>query len=159
MKDAYEFARELKERALLFVEVPVEPRNLVVLTPGVVVACLRARRLVPGDEPRDALRQQQRREEVSHLPPADGVDGGVFGGAFDAVVETDVVVVAVAVAFAVRLVVLLVVADEVSQGEAVVRGDEVDAGVRASAPALVDVAAARQADGDDVHLRRVAAPE
>src|SRR2546423_11187458 len=137
MKDAYEFARELKERALLFVEVPVEPRNLVVLTPGVVVAALRARRLVTGDEHRDALRQQQRREEVSHLPPADGVDGGVLGGAFDALVVTDVVVVAVAVAFAGRLVVLLVVADQVSKGGAVLRGDQADARVRASGPALV----------------------
>src|SRR5947209_8975662 len=97
MKDAYEFARELKERALILVELPVEPRNLVVLTPSVVVADLRPRRLVPGDEHRDTLRQQKRREEVSHLPPADGVDGGVVGGALDAVVVTNIVVVAVAV--------------------------------------------------------------
>src|SRR2546423_3508713 len=159
MKDAYEFARELKERALLFVEIPVEPRNLVVLTPGVVVAALCSRRLVAGDEHRDALRQQQRREEVSHLPPADGVNRRVVRWAFDAVVVTDVVVVAVAVAFAVRLVVLLVIADEVSKGEAVVRGDEVDARVRASAPALVEVAAAGQTKGEVVQLSAVAAPE
>src|SRR5437588_547340 len=159
VEDLYEVARELQKVAPLLVQVPVEPRNLVVLTPGVVVAALRSRRLVPGDEHRDALRQQERREEVSHLPPADGVNRRVFGRAFDAVVETEVVVVPVAVAFAVRLVVLLVVADEVSKGEAVVRGDEVDAGVRASASALVEVAAARQTKGEVVQLPSVAAPE
>jgi hypothetical protein len=43
-----------------------------------------------------------------------------------------VVVLAVAVVLEVRLVVLLVVADEIVEREAVVAGDEVDAGVRAA---------------------------
>src|ERR1043165_5666 len=92
-------------------------------------------------------------------PPAQGVDLGVFARAFDATVPADVVVVAVAVALLVGLVVLLVIADEVAQGEAVVRGHEVDAGVRAAAAPLVQVAAARQAEGEVVELPRVAAPE
>ena len=53
-------------------------------------------------------------------------------GPFDAVVAAVVVVVAVAVALAVGLVVLPVVAHQVVEREAVVRGDEVDAVVRAA---------------------------
>jgi hypothetical protein len=45
--------------------VPVEPRELVVLAPGVVVAALRAPDLVAAEQHRDALREQQRREEVA----------------------------------------------------------------------------------------------
>src|SRR3712207_6925048 len=45
-------------------------RSFVVLTPSVVVAALRAARLVARDEHRHALREQERREEVSLLPRA-----------------------------------------------------------------------------------------
>jgi hypothetical protein len=53
------------------------------------------------------------------------------------------VILAVGVQLAVRVVVLLVVADEVEEGETVVGGDEVDAGVRTPSALLVQVAAAR----------------
>ena len=59
-----------------------------------------------------------------------------------------VVVVAVAVVFAVGLVVLVVVADEIVQREAVVRGDEVDAGVGLAAVVLVQIAAAGEPVGE-----------
>jgi len=41
--------------------------------------------------------------------------------------------------------VLLVVADEVAEGEAVMRGDEIDAGVGAASVVLVEVAGAGEA--------------
>ena len=66
---------------------------------------------------------------------------------------------AVAVVLAVGLVVLLVVGDEVVQREAVVRGDEVDAGVGPAAVVLVEVAAAGQAVGELADLAVVALPE
>ena len=56
---------------------------------------------------------------------------GVVGRALDAVVPRAVVALAVVVVLAVGLVVLLVVGHEVAQREAVVGGDEVDAGERA----------------------------
>ena len=59
-----------------------------------------------------------------------------------------IIVVAVAVFFAVRLVMLLVVADEIVEGEAVVRGDEIDARVGTAAAVLVEIGASRQAIGE-----------
>ena len=50
---------------------PVEPGELVVLAVGVVVAVLRAADLVAGDEHRHALREEQDRGEVLHLPLAE----------------------------------------------------------------------------------------
>ena len=69
-----------------------------------------------------------------------------------------VVVGAVLVALAVGLVVLGVVADEVGQGEAVVGGDEVDAGPGAPAGGLVEVRAAGQAVGQLADGRALLAP-
>ena len=67
---------------------------------------------------------------------------GLSVGPLDAAVPRAIVALAVAVVLAVRLVVLLVVRHEIVQREAVVRGDEVDAGVGPPGRALVEVGAA-----------------
>jgi len=54
------------------------------------------------------------------------------------------VILAVGVVLAVCLVVLLVVADEIGEREPIVRGDEIDAGVRPASTLLVEIAAAGQ---------------
>ena len=77
-----------------------------------------------------------------------GDDLGVVGRALDAVVPRLIVVRAVPVVLAVGLVVLLVVADQIVQGEAVMGGDEVDAGVGPAAVALIEIARSRQAVGE-----------
>ncbi len=79
-------------------------------------------------------------------------------GAFDAAVPRPVVALAVVVVLAVGLVVLLVVGDEIAQREAVVRGDEVDAGVRPPAVVLVEVGAAGEAVGELAERPLLAAP-
>ena len=66
---------------------------------------------------------------------------------------------AVVAALAVRVVVLVVVGDQVGQGEAVVRGDEVDRRERAAAVVLVQVGAAGQARGELTEAAGLAAPE
>jgi len=65
---------------------PVEPRDLVVLTPGIVVAVLRSPPLVATEHHRDTLREQQRREEVPLLPRAQRENRTVLRRAFDAAV-------------------------------------------------------------------------
>ena len=67
-------------------------------------------------------------------------------------------VLAVVVVLAVGLVVLLVVGNEVSQGEAVVRGHEVDRGVRRPAVALVQVARTGEAGRELAERARLPAP-
>src|SRR5512132_57194 len=62
---------------------PVKPRDLVVLTVGVVVAGLRSTDLVAAEQHWDALGEQQRREKVSPLPCADFENFGVVGRSFD----------------------------------------------------------------------------
>src|SRR5581483_3260573 len=126
---------------------PVEPGDLTVLAPGVVVALLRAAELVAAEQHRNALRQEQRREEVALLPCTQRVDRGIVRLAFGAVVPGAVVVGAVLVPLLVRLVVLVVVRDEVAQREPVVRSDEVDRRKRLAAVRLVEVARSREARG------------
>jgi hypothetical protein len=72
------------------------------------------------------VREQQRGEEIAHLPVAQGVDFRVVGRAFDAVVPRQVVVAAVLIVFVVGFVVLVVVRHQIVEGEAVVGGDEID---------------------------------
>ena len=70
-----------------------------------------------------------------------------------------IVVVAVVVVLAVGFVVFLVVADEIVQGEAIVRGDEIDARIRAAAAVLIQIGAAREPIGDLADAAFVAFPK
>ena len=139
-------ARELEQAAIDVL--PVEPGDLVVLAVGVVVALLGPADLVAAEQHRHALREEQRGQEVALLARAQRVDRRIVGRAFDAAVPRSVVVLAVLVVLAVGLVVLLVVGDQVAQREAVVRGDEVHARVRAPAVVLVEIGAAGQSTGE-----------
>src|SRR5688572_24060883 len=137
---------DVGDHALLAVAVvPVDPGDLVILAVGVVVALLRAAELVACEQHRRALREQQRAEHVLHLALAQAADRLYLGRPLDAVVPRAVVRVAVLVLLAIRLVVLLVVADEVVEREAVVRGDEVDAGPGLAAAVAEDVGRGAQA--------------
>ena len=138
---------------------PVEPRDLVVLAVRVVVPLLRAPDLIPTEQHRHTLRQQQRGQQVAALAGPQGEDRRVVGRPLDAAVPRAVVGLAVAVVLAVRVVVLLVVRDEVGQREAVVGGDEVDRRGRSSGVGLVEVGAPREAGAELRQRRRLAAPE
>src|SRR5207237_2743379 len=93
------------------------------------------------------------------LAPAQLEHAAIVGVPLDAHVRAEVVVLTIGVAFAVLLVVLLFVADEVGEREAVVRGDEVDAGVGAPAALLVEVAAAGETRRQLGDRTAIAAPE
>ena len=127
---------------------PVQPADGVVLVVGVVVALLGAAHLVTGRQHGCALGQQQRGQHHALETVAGTVDVRIVGGAFHAGVPAVVVVVAVAVVLAVGLVVLLVVGDQVVQREAVVRGDEVDAGLRGAAVVVELLAGAGDLAGE-----------
>ena len=106
---------------------PVDPRRLVVLVVGVVVATLRPGELVAGDEHRRAVAQQQ--QSTSRCAAGGGGGGNLVGdvrSSLPATVPRAVVVGAVGVVPAVGLVVLAVVRDEVVHREPVVRGEEVE---------------------------------
>src|SRR5690606_22446456 len=120
LPDARDALHERQEVALLRAQLPAQPGNLVVLAVGVVVAALGVPDLVAAPQHRNALREQERRDEVPLLLRAQGADARVVGGSLDAAVPAQVVVLAVAVSFAVRFVVLVVVADEILERKAVV---------------------------------------
>src|SRR4051794_40115615 len=67
---------------------------------------------------------------------------------FDTPIAAEIVAAAVPVLLQIRFVVLLVVADKILQGEAIVAGNEVHAGLRPAIPGLVRVAAPRQPRGE-----------
>src|SRR5437867_412994 len=127
-----QLSREIQKLLVLFVVPPIEPADLVVLTISVVVAVLRSSPLVATQKHRHALRKKKCGQEIPTLPFAQSVDLRVVGWPFDAAVPGKIIIVAVVVAVAVRRIVLLVAADEVVQGETIVRGHEIYAGVRAS---------------------------
>ena len=63
----------------------------------------------------------------------------IIGRALRSAIPTVVLVVAVPIAFSVRFVVLIVVRDEIIEGEAVMRGNEVDAAHRVPVELREDV--------------------
>ena len=105
---------------------PVHPGQLVILAVDVVVALLGAAHLVSVRQHGDALRQQERGQQVALLPGAQREHLRIVRLALDPAVPGPVTAVAVLVPFPVRVVVLVVVRDEVAQRESVVGGDQVD---------------------------------
>ena len=157
---SYTALREARQRAVVVaLAAPVEPRDLgVVLTVRIVVAGLRIAELVPREQHRGALREHQRRQEISFLPFAQGPDLRVVRCAFGARIPRVVVGAPVAIVFVVRFVVLVVVRNEVVQRESVVRGDEVDARPRFSPAPVEEVRGCREALRDAGGLAFVAFP-
>ena len=90
-------------------QVPVQPTDLVVLTPSIVVAELRPQEFVASQKHRHALRNQQSRDQVASLATAQRENVRVVGGAFRAVIPTKVLIHAVSIALAVGFIVLPVV--------------------------------------------------
>ena len=83
--------------------------------------------LVPHQQHRRALGEQQCGQEIELLAAAQGDDRGVVGRTLDAVIGAEIVVVAIAVVLAIGFVVAPGIADQVGESEAVVAGDKVDA--------------------------------
>ena len=106
-------AAKFQKRLLLFVQIPVEPTEFVVLTVSVVVSVLSVAKFVATANHGHALRTQQRGDEVAFLFLTQLVNVGVVRLAFFATVPADVVIVAVTVVFTVGHVVLVVVAHQV----------------------------------------------
>mmetsp|Transcript_167203 Transcript_167203/g.537080 ORF Transcript_167203/g.537080 Transcript_167203/m.537080 type:complete len:232 (-) Transcript_167203:1255-1950(-) len=129
---------------LCLASVPREP-VLDILAPRVVVAALRPAVLVAADQHRRAGGQEEGRHEVAHLPLAEREHLGVDALALFTAIPGDVVVIAALLGI-VR-VHLLVEGDQVTQCEAVVRGDKVDGVAWAAAPFLVEIRAAADAAG------------
>src|SRR5580765_3180772 len=139
--ELYQFSRELKKLILLFVTLPVEPTDLVVLTIGVVVAGLCPSPLIAAAEHRHALGKKQCREKIATLPVAQIVNVPIIGRTFHAAIPRLIIAVAVAVFVVVQLVVLFVVADQIGQRESIMGCNEVDARVRPSAVMFIEIGA------------------
>src|SRR5439155_25155433 len=125
---------------LLFVKLPVQPGGLVVLTVGVVVAVLGVAQLVAAADHRHALGEEQGGDQIPLLAFAEGAASRIVARPLGAAVPAQVIVAAVFVVLAIGFVVFLVVTDQVLQREAIVAGNEVDAGVGQTAALLVQVA-------------------
>ena len=59
---------EAMKAGVALLQRPIDPTDLVVVAPRVVVSLLRAQELVAGQEHRHALREHQRRHHVLRLP-------------------------------------------------------------------------------------------
>src|SRR5690606_36473525 len=90
---------------------------------------------------------------------ADGDDVLVVGLAFRTVIAGVVVLVSVVVVFAICFVMALLVGDEIAQGVAVMRGNEVDAGGGTTRGMCVEVRAAGKAGSHFANGLRFPAPE
>ena len=133
-----ELLREIEQLLLLVVMLPLEPARS--RCPGNRRCCCRSAS-APIRRPRSSIGTPWERKSVVRKfrrcrARSLLISGSSVGPSAPQFHEL-IVVVAVAVVFAVGFVVLVVVADEIVQGEAVVRGDEIDAGVRASAAVLI----------------------
>ena len=141
----------VQQVALPVPQVPVEPRQGVVLAVGVVVALLAAADLVAGVDHRHTGRGQQGPEQVAHRPAPDHLRGVVVDATLDPVVPGHIVLGPVPVALTVGPVVLAVVGRQVLRGEAVVGGDEVHRGDRPAVAGAEEVLRPGQSRREVMH--------
>jgi hypothetical protein len=135
--DIEQHTDEVQKLSLLVRDIPVQPRDIIVLTIRVVVASLRMADFIAGQDHRDTRGLEQGGHEVSLLSRSQCIDRKVFGRSLDATIPAVFVVDAVLIIFAIGVVVFVIVADKIMQRKSVVAGDEVDAGVRLPSIALV----------------------
>src|SRR5215207_50475 len=103
-------------------ERPVRPAEIIVLAVGIVVATLSTADFIAAEKHRRALGQEKGGQKVPLLPGADGEDLRVGRRTLMAVIAGDVVVGTVSIVLPIHPIVFVVVGDEVTQGEAVMRG-------------------------------------
>src|SRR5439155_20532196 len=128
-------------------QVPVEPANLIILAPGIVVALLGAQEFIAGEQHGHALRQEQGRDEILGPAAAQAEDLRIVRGSFHAAIPAEVFGHAVAIVLAVGLIVLLVIGDQVPERKAVVAGHKIDRVIGPASGSLVQVGAAAQTGG------------
>src|SRR5262249_12369039 len=108
-------------------EAPIDPTDLIVLTVGVVGAVWRTYELTSGKNQGGPSGEQENGRKVAHLPLTQPVDLRSLGRSLTAAVPALVIIITVGVTLAVGLVVFAVIGDEISEREAIVAGDEVQA--------------------------------
>ena len=133
---------------ILFGQTPIEPADLVILAPGVVVATLTAQHLVTCLQHRHPLAQHQNCHEVLRLSLTQCKDLRFRGLPFHPAVPAQVVGVTVAIILTVVFIVLLVVTHQIPEGKTVMTGNEVDAVEGMPIESLIIVAAAGKACGN-----------
>src|SRR5262249_31072271 len=105
---------------------PIDPTDLVVLAPGIIVAALRSQEFVAGQEHRHALRKQQSGYQIFRLAQAQSIDRRIARRSFDTAVPTVVEFGTVDLTLSVHAVVLSIIADQIVERETVVTRNEID---------------------------------
>ncbi len=123
---------------------PVEPAQRIVLAVRVVVAALGMTEFVAREQHRCTLGQKQRRQQSSLQMSTQPQHFWSISRTFYTAVPTAVMVVSVAIVFTIFLVMLMVVTDQIAQREAIVRGNEVDAGGRQTCAVMKHIARTRK---------------
>jgi hypothetical protein len=96
---------------------------------GVVVSQLRMADGITRIQHRYALGQQQHGQQIPLLLGAQSLDVGIIRRTLGSAIPAEIIVVAIPILFAVGFIVFFVVSDQILQGEAVMRGDKIDAGI------------------------------
>ncbi len=120
-------------------QAPIEPRNFIILTVGIVVATLSPTNLISHNNHGYTLAHEERSHHVLDLSLANLLNRFLSCGTFNSVVVTHIVVVAITIPLAIGLIVLVFVADQVIEGKTIVRRDKIDTTERFSASMLVKI--------------------
>src|SRR5882724_11978112 len=93
--------RELQKLLAARVQIPVIPRQLTILTIGIVVAVLGAAEFIAAADHGRTLCEYQRAPEIALLPFAQLDDLGILGGSLGAAIPRGIVIRTVAIVLAV----------------------------------------------------------
>ena len=142
LDDMLEVAEDI---SILLQVVPVEPRNLIVLTIGVVIALLRVAHLIARQHHGYTLAHHEHGDGIFHLLVTQAVDVGIIAFSLAATVPTVIMVFAIAIVLTVGFIMLFVIRHEVHHRKTIVCRNEVHAGLNASSLQGIEVGRANDA--------------
>ena len=100
-------------------ELPIKPRNRIILAIRVVISPLCSATFIPEEHHGHALAEKKRGQHIFNLSHANEVDTFVPGWAFDPIVVAVIVIFTIAIIFTIGLIMFVVITDQVVEGKSI----------------------------------------
>ena len=130
---------EFEVRSVFLQIFPVQPRNLIVLTVGIVIAELGIQKLIAGKEHRRSAAAHQHGKGIHCQPPAQRENPFICRIPFRTAVPAAIIVTSIRIAPAVGLIMLFVVGIQIPKSKAVMTGQEIHGRIVPSPFRIIDI--------------------
>src|SRR5262249_38318896 len=127
-----------------FRQIPVKPGDRRILAISIIVPVLGLAELIPGEEHWNTFGKEKGGEKVTLLLGSKSIDSNVIRRSFYTTVPALVRICSIPIFFTIGLVMFVIVANQISQGEPIVSGNEINTGARPPSALRIKIAASNK---------------